>query len=242
MVRSSTDKLAEAKRYARQVVKLLDRHYPEPECALVHDNPLELLISTILSAQCTDARVNMVTPALFRRYPTAAAFAKAKLPELEELIRSTGFYRNKAKNIQACCQQLVEQHGGQVPDHLEALVKLPGVGRKTANVVLGVAFKTAVGVVVDTHVTRLSRRLGLTKADTPEKIEQDLMAAVPRDHWIKISHQLIHHGRAICNARKPDCDHCPLGEICPRLGVSQTAKVATKPAGRGRRTVAKSTH
>ncbi|MBS0210474.1 MAG: endonuclease III [Planctomycetes bacterium] len=239
MVRTSTDRLAEAKRHARQVVKLLDRYYPAVECALEHDNPLQLLISTILSAQCTDARVNMVTPALFRRYPTAADFAQAKLPELETLIHSTGFYRNKAKNIVACCQQLVAQHGGQVPDTLEELVKLPGVGRKTGNVVLGVAFHKAVGVVVDTHVTRLSHRLGLSRANTAEKIEQDLMAIVPREAWIALSHQLIHHGRQICQARKPDCDHCPFAEICPRIGVKTPGKKAAKPAKAPRRARAK---
>lgn len=233
MVHTSTKKLAEIKRHARLVVRRLAREYPEAECSLAHVDPLQLLVATILSAQCTDERVNMVTPALFRRWPDAAAFADAKLTDLEEAIRSTGFYRNKARNIQACCRELVEQYGGKVPQELDQLVTLPGVGRKTANVVLGVAFGKAVGVVVDTHVTRLSRRMGLSQSSTPEKIEQDLMAVIPRDQWIAMSHRMIFHGRKICLARKPRCQACVLEDVCPRIGVADAT-----PAARSKRRVA----
>jgi endonuclease-3 len=164
--------------------------------------------------------VNLVTPQLFRKYPSAAAYAKAPLAALERAIQSTGFFRNKAKNIQACCQQLVDRYGGQVPADLESLVELPGVGRKTANVVLGTAFKVASGVVVDTHVARLSKRLGLTTHTDPQKIERDLMGLLPPREWIDFSHMLIHHGRQICIARRPKCDECPLDDICPRNGVA----------------------
>ncbi len=211
---------ADAKRYAAQVVRRLRKTYGDAECALTFKNPLELLIATILSAQCTDVRVNLVTPQLFRKYPTAAAYAKAKLPELERAIQSTGFFRSKAKNIQACCRQLVDRFGGEVPADLESLVGLPGVGRKTANVVLGTAFKVASGVVVDTHVARLSHRLGLTTHTDPQKIERDLMDLLPKREWIDFSHMLIHHGRRICIARRPKCDECPLEDICPRNGVA----------------------
>ncbi len=218
--RPSTAASADAKRHAALVARRLRKTYGDAECALVHRNPLQLLIATILSAQCTDQRVNLVTPELFRRYPTAADFAEAPLADLEKAIQSTGFFRNKARNIQACCRQLVERHGGQVPKDLEALVELPGVGRKTANVVLGTAFGLATGVVVDTHVTRLSRRLGLTDHTAPEKIERDLMALLPAKEWIGFSHRMIHHGRQICLARRPKCDACPLEDICPRKGVA----------------------
>ncbi len=180
-------------------------------------------MATILSAQCTDVRVNMVTPALFARFPDAAALAEAPLAEIETLIQSTGFFRNKAKNIKAACQAIVEQHGGEVPRELDALVQLPGVGRKTANVVLGSGFGIPSGVVVDTHVGRLSLRLGLTKQRDPVKVEQDLMKLVPVDHWIDFSHELILHGRAICDARKPKCETCPLLLLCPQMGVLKTA-------------------
>jgi len=210
---------APAKRRATQVAQRLRRAYPRAECALVHDSPLELLVATILSAQCTDVRVNMVTPKLYARYPTAAALAAAPLRDIERIIQSTGFFRNKARNIQACCRKLVAEHGGEVPRTMEELVELPGVGRKTANVVLGTAFGIATGVVVDTHVMRLSRRLGLTTHKDPIKIERDLMEQLPKRQWIDFSHRLIHHGRRICAARKPLCEECPLETICPKVGL-----------------------
>ena len=192
--------------------------YPDSRCALNYSDPLQLLVATILSAQCTDARVNMVTPALFARFPDAAAFAASDLAELEKLIQSTGFFRNKAANIQGCCRMLVERHAGEVPRTLEELVVLPGVGRKTANVVLGHCFDVP-GITVDTHVGRLSRRLGLTRHDDPVKVEQDLMAQWPPESWTITSLRLIDHGRAVCDARKPACDRCQLADICPREGV-----------------------
>jgi endonuclease-3 len=197
----------------------LARLYPDAECALHHDNPLQLLIATMLSAQCTDARVNLVTPALFARFPDAHAFAAADTRELEKLIHSTGFFRNKARNIIACCQQLVAQYDGQVPSQMEDLVPLPGVGRKTANVILGSAFGVP-GITVDTHVLRLSKRLGLTTQAQPEKVEQDLMARLPRLQWTPFSHRMIFHGRQVCHARKPACEGCALRRICPRVGVA----------------------
>jgi endonuclease-3 len=199
---------------ATAVLHYLEEEYPEAACALRHSNPLQLLVATILSAQCTDVRVNMVTPGLFARFPDARAFAEADPLELEELIKSTGFFHNKARNIIGCCQALVLRHGGQVPADMEALVALPGVGRKTANVVLGNAFGIP-GVVVDTHVSRLSQRLGLTSQEDPNKIELDLMALVPRDKWTLVGHLLIEHGRRVCNARSPRCGACVLGDICP---------------------------
>lgn len=208
-----------AKRLAGQVVRALRRDYPAVECALTHANPLQLLVATILSAQCTDERVNMVTPALFKAYPTAAALADAPRENLERLIQSTGFFRNKAKNIQACCRQLVERHHGEVPRDLESLVVLPGVGRKTANVVLGTAFGIASGVVVDTHVGRLTHRLGLTRETDPVRIERDLMRIVPQKEWINFSHRLIHHGRRICKARRAECERCGMRSFCPQIGV-----------------------
>ncbi len=207
------------KRHAAKVVRALRREYPDAECALNHDNPFQLLIATILSAQCTDARVNIVTKELFKKYPTAADLADLPIKRLEKAIQSTGFFRNKAKSIKALCQQLVKDYDGQVPEDLEQLVKLPGVGRKTANVVLGTAFGQASGVVVDTHVGRISRRLGLTTHSDPIKIEQDLMQLLPRKEWIDYSHRLIHHGRKVCKARRPLCDTCELSRICPRIGV-----------------------
>jgi endonuclease III len=212
-----------AKRQASAVSRKLAKSYPAAECALNFETPLQLLVATILSAQCTDVRVNMVTKDLFRKYSDARAFGAAKLPELERAIQSTGFFRNKAKNIKACCQQLVDEYGGEVPRDLESLVKLPGVGRKTANVVLGTAFGYPSGVVVDTHVGRLSYRLGLTGSSDPVKIEQDLMAVLPKTQWIDFSHRLIHHGRQICVARKPRCSICPLVDVCPRIGVTTSA-------------------
>jgi endonuclease-3 len=221
---------APAKRHAADVVKLLAREYGDAECALVHNSALQLLVATILSAQCTDQRVNIVTKDLFRKYRSAADFSKAPLAELEQDIKSTGFYRNKAKNIQACCQKLVEQYGGEVPRKLEELVELPGVGRKTANVVLGTAFGIASGVVVDTHVSRLSQRLGLTREKDAVKIERDLMEQLPSKEWVAFSHRMIHHGRRICVARKPKCEICPLEEICPRIGVASKKQPKSKAA------------
>jgi endonuclease-3 len=211
----------DAKRHAGRVVRRLKSAFPDAECALRHENPLQLLVATILSAQCTDARVNLVTPGLFARYPTAADFAAAPIAELEKAIQSTGFFRNKARNIQGCCRALVDEHGGQVPRTLAELIKLPGVGRKTANVVLGTAFGLAEGVVVDTHVTRLSRRLGLTRQKDAVKIEQDLMRIVPRREWVGFSHRLILHGRKTCIARGPKCDLCSLADFCPRVDVKR---------------------
>lgn len=196
------------------ILKGLDEAYPDAVCALEHKTPWELLVATILSAQTTDVRVNMVTPELFRRFPTAAAMAKAKLPELEELVRTTGFYRNKAKSIQGAAKKITEDFGGKVPQTLAELITVPGAARKTANVVLGVSFGMAEGVVVDTHVFRISHRLGLAKGDTPQKVEQELMKVLPRDHWIQFSHQVIHHGRKICIARKPKCKECNLEPLC----------------------------
>lgn len=216
---SKTAVSAPAKRHAARVAKLLAQTYPAAKCALDFHSPLELLIATILSAQCTDVRVNLVTKELFRKYRSAADYAKAKSKELESEIKSTGFFRSKAKNIQAACRQLVAEHEGQVPEDLDSLVALPGVGRKTANVVLGTAFGIASGVVVDTHVRRISKRLGLTKQNDPEKIERDLMAVLPRKEWVDFSHRLIHHGRKICVARRPKCDVCTLNKVCPRVGV-----------------------
>lgn len=200
---------------AVEICTLLDQDYPQAECALHHDTPLQLLIATILSAQCTDRRVNLVTPELFRRFPDPHAFAESNPEDLEEAIRSTGFFRNKAKNIRACCRLLIERHQGEVPDSMEALTALPGVGRKTANVVLGNAFGLNVGIVVDTHVTRLSRRLALSKQTDPVKIEQDLMKLIPQERWTLFSHQLIHHGRQVCSARTPQCNACNLRRLCP---------------------------
>jgi endonuclease III len=196
------------------ILKALDEAYPNVECALHHTSPWELLVATILSAQCTDVRVNMVTPELFKRFPTPAAMAKATLPELEALIRTTGFYRNKAKSIQGAAKKVVEDFNGKVPQTLAELITIPGAARKTANVVLGVSFKHAEGVVVDTHVFRIARRLSLTKSETAANVEQDLMKIIPQDRWIAFSHQLIHHGRQVCIARKPKCDHCNLEQLC----------------------------
>jgi endonuclease-3 len=196
------------------ILKGLDEAYPDAVCALNHHSPWELLVATILSAQCTDVRVNMVTPELFRRFPTPDAMSKATLPELEALIRTTGFYRNKAKSIQGAARKIVADFGGRVPQTLAELITIPGVARKTANVVLGVSFGKAEGVVVDTHVFRITRRLGLAIGDTPEKVEQELMQVLPQSRWIDFSHQLIHHGRQVCTARKPKCGRCNLEQLC----------------------------
>jgi endonuclease-3 len=192
--------------------------YPDAHCALVHADPLQLLVATILSAQCTDTRVNLVTPALFARYPDAKAFATADPKELQRLIQSTGFFRNKAHNIIRCCKQLVEKHGGEVPRTMEELVALPGIGRKTANVILGNAFAVP-GIPVDTHVGRLSRRMGLTEHTDPVKVERDLMALVPKKEWTDFGHRMIFHGRQVCHARNPRCAACTLASFCPKVGV-----------------------
>lgn len=207
------------KPHAAKVLRRLKADYPEAPCALNHKTPFQLLIATILSAQCTDARVNMVTKELFRKYKKPADFAAAPLKDIEKAVQSTGFFRNKAKNIKACSTQLLEKHNGKVPQELEPLVDLAGVGRKTANVVLGTAFGIATGVVVDTHVGRLSRRLGLTVAKDAVKVERDLMALLPKKEWIQFSHRMIYHGRAICAARRPLCDECSMKRFCPRVGV-----------------------
>jgi endonuclease III len=196
------------------ILAVLAKTYPGVKCALNHKNAWELTVATILSAQCTDARVNLVTPELFRRFPTPKAMAAASLPEIEELIRTTGFFRAKAKNIQGAARVVTEEFGGEVPKTMDELLRLPGVARKTSNVVLGSWYGIAVGVVVDTHVLRLSRRLELTKETTPEKVEQDLMKIIPQKRWIAFSHELIHHGRQICIARKPRCVDCTLEKIC----------------------------
>jgi endonuclease III len=196
------------------ILKGLDEAYPNVECALTHRSPWELLIATILSAQCTDVRVNMVTPALFKRFPTPQAMAKAKIEELEELIRTTGFYHNKAKSILGAAKRISEDFKGKVPETLAELITIPGAARKTANVVLGVCFGKAEGVVVDTHVFRIVHRLSLAKGDTAQKVEQELMNILPQDRWISFSHQIIHHGRQVCDARKPKCDKCNLETLC----------------------------
>ena len=198
-----------------KILAALTREFPDVECALTHRNPYELIMATILSAQCTDARVNLVTPQLFRRFPTPEALAKAAPRDVEAVIRSTGFFRAKARNLIGCARGLVADHGGHVPRDLDALVRLPGVGRKTANVVLGVAYGIAVGVVVDTHVRRISTRLGLTRHTDPVRIEQDLVGIVPPASWIAWSHLLIHHGRRTCAARTPLCPACPIRRWCP---------------------------
>ena len=196
------------------ILKALDEAYPDAVCALHHRSPWELLVATILSAQCTDVRVNMVTPELFKRFPTPAAMARAELPELIEIIRTTGFFNNKAKSLKGAAQAIMDRFGGNVPETLAELITVPGAARKTANVVLGVSYGKAEGVVVDTHVFRIAHRLDLTKSDTAEKVEQDLMRILPRDHWIRFSHQVIHHGRQICIARNPKCDKCSLEQLC----------------------------
>jgi endonuclease-3 len=204
---------------ARSIVGVLRRTYPEFRCELNFANPLQLLVAVILSAQCTDKRVNIVTPALFKKYRTAKEFAESRIEELEELIKTTGFFHNKAKNIKACCAKLVAQHGGEVPRTMEELHALPGVGRKTANVVLAEAFHISVGVIVDTHVIRLTNRFGIIRGSDAVKIESQLMRLVPQEDWIAWSHCLVWHGRRRCSARKPDCGGCEIADICPKLGV-----------------------
>src|SRR5213596_436411 len=221
--------LADLQARTRKIISGLRKAYPTAHCELNYSNPLELLIATILSAQCTDKRVNLVTTELFKKYRSAADYAKADPRALEEDIKTTGFFRNKAKSIQACCRKLVEQYGGKVPQTMEELVQLGGVGRKTANVVLGNAFGINEGIVVDTHVARLSHRLGLTKQKDPEKIEHDLMKLVPREHWTDWSHWLIWHGRRRCYARKPDCSRCEVFKLCPSGKIFLRTGKALKP-------------
>lgn len=211
-----------------ELLDLLARTYPDAHCELEHTNPLELLMATILSAQCTDVRVNQVTRRLFARCQTAADYVAIPLEELEALVQPTGFFRAKARHLKQCATALVEMHRGEVPRSLEDLTQLPGVGRKTANVVLGDAFHSPEGVVVDTHVQRLSHRLGLSKHGTPEKIEADLMRLIPREQWARISHWLIWHGRRRCDARKPDCTNCELALLCPSAGA-KAATIGRKP-------------
>jgi endonuclease III len=210
---------AKAKRRAATIAQRLAEQYPDAVCSLDFRSPLELLVATILSAQCTDVRVNQVTKPLFRKYPTPADYTRAKPAELERDIQSTGFFRNKAKSIQGCCRALLERHDGRVPKTIEELVELPGVGRKTANVVLGTAHGIAVGVVVDTHVGRISRRLGLSEHKDAEKVERDLMELFAKGEWIALSHRMIQHGRNCCTARSPMCADCPLKSLCPKIGV-----------------------
>jgi endonuclease-3 len=212
-LRSETKNPTSPERVA-EILDILAKTYPGVVCALNHKNAWELTVATILSAQCTDVRVNLVTPALFKAFPTPKAMAAASLPELEELIRTTGFFRNKAKSIQGAARVVVEEFGGKVPQTMEDILRLPGVARKTGNVVLGSWYGIAVGVVVDTHVMRLSRRLELTKEATPEKVERDLTKIIPQPRWISFSHELIHHGRQICVARKPRCVDCTLEKLC----------------------------
>jgi endonuclease-3 len=214
----------------QQLVQVFPEVYPGAHCELDFKNPLQLLVATILSAQCTDKRVNMVTPALFKKYRTAADYAKAPPVELEKAIQSTGFFRNKTRSIRGATSAIIKEFGGKIPDSMEKLRELPGVGRKTANVVLGNAFHKDEGIVVDTHVIRLSKRLRLTKQDDPEKIEQDLMKLVPRKHWTNWSHWLIWHGRRRCFARKPDCAQCEIFRLCPSGKIFLRTGEARKPA------------
>ena len=230
------ESVADRRKRAKQILRALRKLYPEADCALEHKSPLHLLVATILSAQCTDDRVNKVTPGLFRRYKTARDFAEANPTEVEELIRSTGFFRNKAKNIIGAGRAITEQHGGKVPQTMEALVGLPGVARKTANVILGTWFKKNEGVVVDTHIGRLASRLGLTWRSRDSKdavrIEQDLMEVLPQADWTFAGHALIWHGRRVCGARKPDCDGCTLSRWCPSA-FSVDGQVSAKKAASG---------
>jgi endonuclease-3 len=227
-----------------KILTALDEAFPGATCELLHNNAFELLLATILSAQCTDERVNIVTRDLFHKYRTPLDFVRIPREELEKEIRSTGFYHNKAKSIQGACQAIIERFGGEVPQTMQALVQLPGVARKTANVVLGVAFGKAEGIVVDTHVFRIAQRLGLTKSETPERVELDLMKLVPVDRWISFSHQMILHGRRICKALKPMCGTCPLQQVCPSASRlmgrgengSGTRRASQRKKSRGRRT------
>jgi endonuclease-3 len=229
-IRQSASQAKDAPARALVVVRRLAAEYPDAQCALRYQSPLELLIATILSAQCTDERVNLVTRNLFTKYRSAKDYSVAPPEELETDIRSTGFYRNKAKSIRGCCRLLVERHQGEVPRRMEELVDLPGIGRKTANVVLGTAMGISTGVVVDTHVQRVSRRLGLTRQTDPVKIELVLMRLIPQSEWVNFGHCMIAHGRRICTARKPDCEHCCMNDICPKIGVLRKKPHSSKPS------------
>jgi len=218
---TSPSRLGAKKPRALEILRRLKLLYPEAPCTLDYQTPVQLLVATILSAQCTDERVNRVTPALFQRFPDAPALASAERSELEELVRSTGFYRNKAKNIQAACQMIEAEFGGQVPASMPELLKLPGVARKTANVVLAHAYGINAGVTVDTHVKRLSQRLGLTQQSDPIRIEQDLIKLLPQPDWENWSIRIIYHGRAVCNARSPNCGNCTLSDLCPAADLAK---------------------
>lgn len=220
--------LADRKKRIKEIIKILRKEYPQPRTALNYRTPLELLVATILAAQCTDERVNKVTPGLFQKYPTAEALARARQEELEKDIRSTGFFRFKARNIIGLANKLLSDYGGQVPDSMEALVKLPGVARKTANIVLASAFRKAEGIAVDTHVRRLSERLGLSRQSDPDKIERDLMEIVPREDWLDFNFLLVDHGRRVCQARKPLCPQCAIRQLCPSF-----EKFSRLSSGRG---------
>lgn len=204
-----------------EILKILRAEYRDAECSLYFESPFQLLVATILSAQCTDERVNKVTPNLFDKFPNAGALAEAPIDKIEDLVRSTGFYKNKAKNLKAAAEKIIGQFDGKVPERIEDLLQLPGVGRKTANVVLGNCFSKPAGIVVDTHVSRLSQRLGLTTKKDPESIERDLNTMIPKKYWVTFPHWLIQHGRRICGARKPLCRDCPLYDLCPKRGVSK---------------------
>jgi endonuclease-3 len=219
-----TAKLAKKKERAQAIYRILTKRYPNVRCELDFKNPLQLLVATVLSAQCTDKRVNAVTPALFKRYKSAADFAGANLRELQGIIKSTGFFRAKAKNIKGLATKIVTDYNGKVPDKLEELIKLPGVGRKTSNVVLGHAFDTP-GITVDTHFGRLSRRFGWTKETDPLKVEFEVMELIPQREWTNLSQRMIWHGRRICHARKPACGACPLAELCPSFGIGESDKI-----------------
>ena len=207
------------KKHARKIVRGLAKTYPDAECALHHDSPFQLLVATILSAQCTDERVNAVTPKLFKKYPTPAELAASKQKDVEKIIHSLGFFRAKATNLRGMAQKLVDDYDGEFPRDLDDMVALPGVGRKTANVLLGTAFGIASGVVVDTHVKRISGLLGLTESKNPVQIERDLMKVLPKQEWVQFSHRMIHHGRQVCIARRPNCKECTLLKWCPRVGL-----------------------
>ncbi len=223
MTQKTSTKQEELKKRVGQVLRSLKKEYPDAHCALIYNNPFQLLIATILSAQCTDVRVNKVTPGLFKKYPTVKAFAEAPLTDIEEAVKSTGFYRNKAKSIKFCSRDILELHGGEVPNELEKLVKLRGVGRKTANVVLGNAFNIP-GMVVDTHIGRLSYRFGFSKYNKEAvKVEQDLMKIIPKPRWTQFCHEMIYHGRALCEARTPKCTQCPMQKFCPKIGVTRSS-------------------
>lgn len=227
---TTTRKLSAKKQRALEILIRLKRLYPEAPCTLDYETPVQLMVATILAAQCTDERVNTVTPELFRRYPDAAALAGAELSELEALVRSTGFYRNKAKNIRAACQLIMEKFGGEVPRSMDDLTSLPGVARKTANVVSAHAFGVNLGVTVDTHVKRLTYRFGLTKNTEPVKVERDLMKLLPQPDWENWSIRLVYHGRAVCHARSPECDRCVLSDLCPSAFLAEKPQKKTATA------------